>query len=117
MVETIEAAATWVDEVGLALLFPKADVVLPSLWEQVNGSTDENWAVREPDGTFVRWTEEMGFLWNAKDELPSRNLVCVGKHLARVTALIAPPLLPMVCAQADRSVPDGVAADVLEAVR
>ncbi|HST18364.1 MAG TPA: crosslink repair DNA glycosylase YcaQ family protein [Gaiellaceae bacterium] len=114
---TIEAAAAWVDRVGLALLFPKADVVLPSLWEQVNGSTDENWAVREPDGTFVRWTEEMGFLWNAKDELPSRNLVCVGKHLARVTALIAPPLLPSVCAQADRSVPDGPAADVLDAVR
>ena len=38
MVRTLEAAAAWVDEVGLALLFPKADVVLPSLWEQVNGS-------------------------------------------------------------------------------
>ena len=117
MKRTIETAAAWVDRVGLALLFPKADVVLPSLWEQVNGSTDENWAVREADGTFVRWTEEMGFLWNAKDELPSRNLVCVGKHLARVTALIAPSLLPSVCAQADRTVPDGLAADVLDAVR
>jgi hypothetical protein len=117
MMDTIEAAAAWVDRVGLAVLFPKADVVLPSLWEQVNGSTDANWAVREPDGTFVRWTEEMGFLWNAKDELPSRNLVCVGKHLAHVTALIAPPLLPSVCAQVDRTAPDGLAADVLDAVR
>ena len=71
MVRTLEAAAAWVDEVGLALLFPKADVVLPSLWEQVNGSPADNWAVREPDGTFVRWTEEMGFLWGAKDELPA----------------------------------------------
>jgi hypothetical protein len=116
MVRTIEAAAAWVDRVGLALLFPKSDVVLPSLWEQVNGSTDESWAVREPDGTFVRWTEEMGFLWNAKDELPSRSLVCVGKHLARVTALIAPSLVPSVCAQADRSAPDDLAAAVLDAV-
>jgi winged helix DNA-binding protein len=116
MVRTIEAAAAWVDRVGLALLFPKSDVVLPSLWEQVNGSTDENWAVREPDGTFVRWTEEMGFLWKAKDELPSRSLVCVGKHLARVTALIAPSLVPSVCAQADRSAPDDLAAAVLDAV-
>ena len=33
MIDTLEAAAAWVDEVGLALLFPKADVVLPSLWE------------------------------------------------------------------------------------
>src|SRR5262249_29123819 len=54
VIETIEAAAAWVDRVGLALLFPKADVVLPSLWREVNGSEDENWAVREPDGTFVR---------------------------------------------------------------
>ena len=37
MIDTLEAAAAWVDEVGLALLFPKADVVLPSLWEQVAG--------------------------------------------------------------------------------
>ena len=83
MVRTLEAAAAWVDEVGLALLFPKADVVLPSLWEQVNGDAAENWAIREPDGKFVRWTDEMGFLWGAKDELPAHGLVCVGKHLAR----------------------------------
>jgi len=105
---TIEAAAAWVDRVGLALLFPKADVVLPSLWREVNGSEDDNWAVREPDGTFVRWSEEMGFLWNAKDELPARGLACVGKHLARVTSLVAPRLLPTLCAQVDRTVPEGL---------
>ncbi len=87
MVRTLEAAAAWVDEVGLALLFPKADVVLPSLWEQVNGSADENWSIRDADGTFVRWTDEMGFLWGAKDDLPGEGLVCVGKHLARVATL------------------------------
>ena len=60
MVRTLEAAADWVEEVGLALLFPKADVVLPSLWEQVNGSPLDNWSIREADGTFVRWTDEIG---------------------------------------------------------
>ena len=39
-VRTAAQAAKWVDRVGLALLFPKADVVLPSLWEQVNGSPE-----------------------------------------------------------------------------
>ena len=98
MIRTLAQATAWVDEVGLALLFPKADVVLPSLWEQVNGSPEENWSIRDPDGTFVSWTEEMGFLWSTKDELPARGLVCVGKHLARVSACIAPRLLPTLVA-------------------
>ena len=50
MVRTLEAAAAWIDDVGLALVFPKADVVLPSLWEQVNGSPSGQWAVRDADG-------------------------------------------------------------------
>ena len=93
MVRTLAAAGRWVDKVGLALLFPKADVVLPSLWDQVNGDAETNWAVRDQEGNFVAWSEEMGFLWGAKDELPERGLVCVGKHLARVTACVAPRLV------------------------
>jgi len=65
VIRTVAAAAAWVDEVGLALLFPKADVVLPSLWEQVNGSAEENWSIRDEDGKFVSWSEPMGFLWPA----------------------------------------------------
>lgn len=98
MVRTLAAAGRWVDKVGLALLFPKADVVLPSLWEQVNGDAEANWAVRDAEGNFVEWTAEMGFLWGAKDELPERGVVCVGKHLARVTACIAPRLVPSLVA-------------------
>ena len=94
MIRTVAAAAAWVDEVGLALLFPKADVVLPSLWEQVNGSAEENWSIRDEDGKFVSWSEPMGFLWPAKDELPEQGLACVGKHLARVVACVAPRLVP-----------------------
>jgi len=98
VVRTLAAAGRWVDKVGLALLFPKADVVLPSLWEQVNGDAQTNWAVRDEEGNFVSWSEEMGFLWGAKDELPERGLVCVGKHLARVTACVAPRLVPSLVA-------------------
>ena len=101
MVRTLEAAAAWVDEVGLALLFPKADVVLPSLWEQVNGSPARTGRSASADGTFVRWTEEMAFLWGAKDELPAQGLVCVGKHVARVATCVAPRLLPLLVAAAE----------------
>ena len=103
MVRTLAAAAGWVDEAGLALLFPKADIVLPSLWEQVAGERE------------VRWpSPPMEFLWSAKDELPAEGLVCVGKHLGRVVACIAPRLVPVLVAA------NGDAADddpVVEAVR
>jgi len=115
VIRTLAQATAWVDEVGLALLFPKADVVLPSLWEQVNGSPEEHWSIRDADGTFVSWTEEMGFLWSAKDELPERGLVCVGKHLARVSSCIAPRLLPVLVA-ANGDAP-GEEEPVVEAIR
>jgi hypothetical protein len=116
MVRTLDAAAAWIDEAGLALLFPKADVVVPSLWEQVAGSAAPT-AVREPDGTFVRWADGMGFLWGAKDALPAEGLACVGKHLARVTACIAPRLLPLLVAQADGAEPEGLERELVETVR
>lgn len=105
MVRTVQAAAAWVDEVGLALLFPKADVVLPSLWELVNGSPADNWAIRDEEGNFVRWSEELAFLWGAKDELPAAGLVCVGKHVARVATCVAPRLLPLLVAAAEPAEP------------
>jgi hypothetical protein len=87
VIRTVPQAAKWVEKVGLALLFPKADIVLPSLWEQVSGLTQTDWD-----------TEEMNFFWWAKDELPARALTCVGKHLARHVACIAPRLLPTLVA-------------------
>jgi hypothetical protein len=116
VIRTLEAAASWVDEVGLAPLFPKADVVLPSLWEQVNGSPEPDWAVRDDDGTFLHWTEAMGFLWGAKDELPELGLVCVGKHVARVATCVAPRLVPVLVAAAEPAEPEGGELTVLEAI-
>ena len=110
-------AAKWVDKTGIALVFPKEDVVLPSLWEQVNGDPTPNWAVRDADGGFVEWTKEMGFLWNAKDELPARGLVCVGKHVARVATCVAPRLVPTLVAAAEPYEPEGLEAEVADAIR
>ena len=87
VIRTLAAAARWIDRTGLALLFPKADVVLPSLWEQVSGLQETDWNA-----------EEINFLWWAKDVLPDRGLACVGKHLARSSACVAPRLLPTLVA-------------------
>jgi hypothetical protein len=100
----VPQAARWVDKAGLALLFPKADVILPSLWEQVSGLQHVDWEV-----------EEINFFWWAKDQLPDRGLTCVGKHLGRAVSCVAPRLLPTLVAANG----DGAAGDepVLEAIR
>ena len=96
VIRTVPQAAKWVDKVGLALLFPKADVVLPSLWEQVAGIQHVDWN-----------REEINFFWWAKDELPARGRVCVGKHVARSVSCIAPRLLPTLVAANGEAAEDG----------
>jgi hypothetical protein len=101
--ETVDEAAAWLDRVGLALLFPKPDIVLPSLWEAVAGRTDVDWAVRDDDGRYVSFTPEMDKVWSWKDELPERRLACVGLHLVRTTGLVAPSLVRAAYALTGRS--------------
>jgi hypothetical protein len=103
VIRTVPQAARWVDKVGLALLFPKADVVLPSLWEQVSAQQEVDWDAKE-----------INFFWWAKDELPGRGLTCVGKHLARSVSCVAPRLLPTLVA-ANTEPADG--DPVVEAIR
>ena len=97
-------AAKWIDRAGLALLFPKADVVLPSLWEQASGLQVVDW---EHDA--------INFFWWAKDELPARGLACVGKHLGRQVSCIAPRLLPVLVAANGDAPDDG--DPVVDAIR
>ena len=116
-VRTVDDAAAWIETVGLALLFPKANVVLPSLWEQVNGSPERSWARRDADGRFLSWTEEMGTLWGLKDELCGLDRACVGRHLARAVALVSPSVLPALVAARPEPQLEDAEAEVLEAVR
>ena len=91
---TLKQAAAWVGKTGLALVYGKADVVLPSLMEAICGPGPVQWAIRDDDGRFVSFTPEMGRLWKWKDELPQKRLACAGRHLARSAVLVAPRLLP-----------------------
>jgi hypothetical protein len=102
LVGTVEQAAAWVDEVGIALLFPNGDFVLPSLWEAVEGTPVVEWAVRGEDGK-QHFTPSMEKVWTWKDELPRRRLACVGLHVARTSSLVAPKLVGAVYALTGRS--------------
>jgi len=68
--------------------------VLPSLWEAVARRLDVDWAIRDEAGKYISFTPEMAKCWRWKDELAERGLACVGKHLGRWSALVAPRLLP-----------------------
>jgi hypothetical protein len=102
VIRTLAQAARWIDKVGLSLLFPHADVVLPSLWEQVSGLQHTDWD-----------TEEINFLWWAKDALPEEGRACVGKHLARTASCIAPCLLPTLVAANGRELDDDPVVQII----
>jgi hypothetical protein len=76
--------------------------VLPSLWEAISGSHEVDWATVDDTGRHV-FTPEMAKCWAWKDELPERDLACVGKHLGRWSALVAPRCLAPLYALTGRS--------------
>jgi hypothetical protein len=103
VIRTLAAAGKWIDRVGLALLFPRADVVVPSLWEQVSGLQEVDWNA-----------EPINFLWWAKDALPGEGLACVGKHLGRVSSCLTPRLVPvLVAANGDAADGDDPVVDAI----
>jgi hypothetical protein len=114
-VRTLKAAAAFVDRVGVALVFPKDDIVLPSLWEAAGG--EDEYAIRDADGKFVHWSEPMEFVWPTKDELPARKLACAGKHVRGRASFVALDVLPAFVALAPRGELEGIEREVAELVR
>jgi chromosome segregation and condensation protein ScpB len=98
----LEAAAAFVDRVGIAVSWGKADLVLPSLWREIAGP-DADWAVRDETGKALDFSPEFQRLWRWKDELPERRLACAGKHFGSAALLIAPRLLAAAYALTGRS--------------
>jgi hypothetical protein len=111
-IRRLEDAAAWVDRVGLALVFPREDVVLPSLWQAAGG--EDEYAKRDDDGKFLEWTEPMDFVWRTKDELPARGLVCAGKHVRGRASLLALDLVPALVAVARRAELDPLEAEIVD---
>jgi hypothetical protein len=101
-IATVRGAAAWVERVGLAVLYPSDDLVLPSLWEALTGRQDVDWAERDDGGRFVDFTPDFARVWHWKDELPEQRLVCTGKHLGGRASLVALRLLPALYALTGR---------------
>ena len=113
----LEEAAAFVERVGIALIYPQADLVLPPLWEAIAGGRELEWAIRDADGRFVDFTPEFGAVWRWKDELPERRLACVGRHLGRFVAVVAPRLVGAVRTLRGGEPADGLERELTEAVR
>lgn len=62
-----------------------------------------DWAVREDGGKFLDFTPDFACVWNWKDELPEKRLVCAGKHLGGRASLVSLRLLPALYALTGRS--------------
>lgn len=102
-IASVRGAAAWVDRVGLAVLYPNDNLVLPSLWEALTGRQEVDWAVRDERGSFVDWTPDMARVWAWKDDLPEQRLVCAGKHLGGRASLVSLGMLPALYALTGRS--------------
>jgi winged helix DNA-binding protein len=89
---SLEQAAAFIDDVGIAVAWGKADLVLPSLWHGI-AAPGADWAVRDETGKATEFTPEFRRLWRWKDELPERRLACAGRHFGDAALLIAPRLL------------------------
>jgi hypothetical protein len=106
--------AAFVDRVGIAVAWGKADLVLPSLWDEIGGP-HADWAVRDVSGKATAFTPEFQKLWRWKDELPERRLACAGRHFGSAALLIAPRLLAAAYALTGRpGVPEDFRDDELE---
>ena len=101
-IRSLEDASAFVDQVGIAVAWGKADLVLPSLWRGIAGP-DADWAIRDETGKAIEFSPEFRRLWRWKDELPERRLACAGKHFGSAALLIAPRLLAAAYALTGRS--------------
>jgi chromosome segregation and condensation protein ScpB len=106
----LEAAAAFVDQVGIAVVWGQADLVLPSLWSEIGG-LDADWAIRDEAGKATGFSPEFDRLWRWKDELPEQRLACAGKHFGSAALLVAPRLLAAAYALTGRA---GAADDFRE---
>ena len=101
-IRSLEDASAFVDQVGIAAAWGKADLVLPSLWRGIAGP-DADWAIRDETGKAIEFSPEFRRLWRWKDELPEQRLACAGKHFGGAALLIAPRLLAAAYALTGRS--------------
>ncbi|MEO8286897.1 MAG: crosslink repair DNA glycosylase YcaQ family protein [Chloroflexota bacterium] len=103
-VKTQAEAVRFINDVGIALLFPGENMVLPDLWSAINGEErtipkhHHDWALRKT--------------WDWKDNIPKRKDAWYGKLVRGKPAFVAMNDLPAIYALSDNF---GELDDYLEA--
>jgi hypothetical protein len=92
-VRSVADASSFVERTGVALVFASDDLVLPSLWGAAYGERELVVFRVDERGKHVL-TEELEHVWSLKNQLGAERRACVGKHVGRRAALIAPALVP-----------------------
>ncbi len=83
---TEDQGLAFLNEVGMAFLFPQAGVTLPSLWGAING--------KDRDIPSHHHDHALGLAWGWKDSLPARKAVWYGKLLKGKPTFVSLDLLP-----------------------
>jgi hypothetical protein len=89
----LEQTAAFVERVGIAVVFPIVDLVLPSLWEEVLNTREVVVFVKDQRAKRVL-SNELREVWSLAEGLARARRACVGKHIARRYALISRRALP-----------------------
>jgi hypothetical protein len=84
-IRSLRRAASFIDDVGFALLFPTGGINLPSLFE---ATKDRD---QEPAG--LEWGPDAERVWAWKDELPRRGLAWYGRFIRGRASFLSPDLL------------------------
>ena len=90
---TLREATAFVERVGIAVVFPVVDLVLPSLWEEALGTREVVVFVKDARGKRVL-SDELRQVWSLAEGLARARRVCVGKHVARRYALLSRRAIP-----------------------
>jgi hypothetical protein len=89
-IKTLQQAAEFLDEAGIAFLFPQKRAPLPSLFEAVTGWKDKP--------SWDNWDASWDRVWEWKDELPEKHYAWYGHFFLGKPTLISRCLLPWVMA-------------------
>jgi len=81
-VKTLSQASSFLDHAGFCLLFPVANVSLPSLYYAVSGRAD------------VRWDKYAQLIWKWKDQLPKKRRAFYGKYFKGRGTFLSLEFLP-----------------------
>jgi hypothetical protein len=92
---SIERAAAFVDDVGFALLFPKAGLAAPSLWE----AASDRPAYSLPED----WGPDIQRVWAWKDDLPARRMAWYGRFLHGRPSFLSVEMLRLLYPRAGRA--------------